>query len=959
MAGRPEARPETDPFPTFFRRATSGAKSARVIAQGVMNARTVTSFGEFRIDAGARRLWRGDQAVQLRPKAWGLLMCLVERAGRVVTRDEIAEVVWPDVAVGDDSITKALRELRAALGDNARTTKYLETLHGVGVRFTPEETPSRNEFVVPAVPRSTRAPTVMAGRAAELSLLNDHLAHAATGERRIVFIAGDGGMGKSTLVQAFLDEAGSAARLLFGQCAERSDVADAYGPLLDALDMARAREPALEEKIGSVAPSWHGLLPGAVRAGADDPPAARMLREGALLIESMAGERTLVVVIEDAHACDAATIDLIATLARRTSQAKLLILVTFRRADAVAARHPVASLCAELESKNLASTIALALLSHEEVSTLVERRLGRTRDLGVLTDFLHMRSEGQPLFLSTLVDFLVSDESVVEVDGVWCLAAPVETLAKVVPNRLISLVDAFLARLSAEDVEMLEAAATAGAEFDARPIAHALEREPAQVEDALDALAPDGRLLRFVAEHAWADGTHGGRYAFRHQLFQAALQARVSPSRRRRIHLRIAERLETGGRGDEARITGDLAMHFAEGGNLPKAVFYLMKSAERANRRGAHRDALALLRQALALAEASPAGEKKAPRILRVLLVTAGTLMLYSGFVTPELGKVLERTTRLSEELGAVPALLMMQISVQVSDLLRSRLDRPVAAAPRLVEMAESLGVAPLYGAACGLSGWASLYAADFPAACDYFGRALALDDSPTAFDAMGTMGSIPDLRMCAFFGRACARLILGDSEGAHADHAQGCARSASGRAGDRAMALAFSAFFHLLAGDVARSAHDAAGLTRSAEEVGGELFWLLAAQIFTVLDAEEPEAGALEQAIAAYLANGYRIAVGGYRAAAASIFLARGELRAADAQLEAAASAPAEPCWEAELHRLRAELLLARGGSTDKAAELFAEAIRIAREQKAQLWEQRAAKSWSTLLPIGRGLPS
>src|SRR5436309_14871671 len=91
-------------------------------------------FPHYHLDLRAGRLWRGDQPVALRPKAWALLCYLAERPGILVTKDELHAAVWGDVVVSDDTLTRTLAELRQMLGDAAQTSRIIETVHRRGLR---------------------------------------------------------------------------------------------------------------------------------------------------------------------------------------------------------------------------------------------------------------------------------------------------------------------------------------------------------------------------------------------------------------------------------------------------------------------------------------------------------------------------------------------------------------------------------------------------------------------------------------------------------------------------------------------------------------------------------------------------------------------------------------------------------------------------------------------------------
>src|SRR5688500_6625115 len=93
------------------------------------------SFGPFRLDAANARLTRGSQAIALQPKAFDVLAYLLEKAGSLVTQEELIDAVWPDTIVGDSSLKSCIRQIRQALGDGVKEPRFIETVHRRGYRF--------------------------------------------------------------------------------------------------------------------------------------------------------------------------------------------------------------------------------------------------------------------------------------------------------------------------------------------------------------------------------------------------------------------------------------------------------------------------------------------------------------------------------------------------------------------------------------------------------------------------------------------------------------------------------------------------------------------------------------------------------------------------------------------------------------------------------------------------------
>jgi DNA-binding winged helix-turn-helix (wHTH) protein len=154
-----------------------------------------------RLDLANERLWYGDQARALRPKTFALLRYLAEHPGQLLTKAALLEAIWPETAVSEVVLSVCIRELRQALGDDAKTPHFIETVHRRGYRFI-----GRLPLGGPSAPHSSAPapPPPLVGREHALQAMHRALATALTGVRQILFVTGEAGLGKTTLVDAFL-----------------------------------------------------------------------------------------------------------------------------------------------------------------------------------------------------------------------------------------------------------------------------------------------------------------------------------------------------------------------------------------------------------------------------------------------------------------------------------------------------------------------------------------------------------------------------------------------------------------------------------------------------------------------------------------------------------------------------------------------------------------------------------
>ena len=170
-----------------------------------------SAAGAVWLDLEREQLWRGDQARHLRPKSFALLRYLVAHPGRVLSKDELVQAVWPETAISDGVLTVSITEIRQALGDAAQAPQYLETVPRRGYRWR-GALPTTAPLPAPAASPSAAPlpPPLPIGREAEVTQLHQWLAQARGGVRQVGFVTGEAGIGKTTVVDAFLAQVAQA-----------------------------------------------------------------------------------------------------------------------------------------------------------------------------------------------------------------------------------------------------------------------------------------------------------------------------------------------------------------------------------------------------------------------------------------------------------------------------------------------------------------------------------------------------------------------------------------------------------------------------------------------------------------------------------------------------------------------------------------------------------------------------
>lgn len=576
-------------------------------------------IGEFRFDPAAQRLWRNDEAIDLVPQVSAVLLFLVERAGQLVTKEEMLQAAWGGVVVSDMALSQAVRRLRTAFGDDARAPRYVETVHRRGFRLVAPVGVASYE-VGPADDAA-----LFVGRESERARLAGLWQAARGAARKVVFIEGEAGIGKTALLRSFLSGlVGVDVRVADARCGEQQGSAEPYMPVLEALDRLARSSPDAVEVLRRYAPTWLVQMPWlldpeearGLKTVLNEATRARMVREMARALEVVSEARPLVLVLEDLHWADQATLDLLGSIARRREAARLMVVATYRPAEAIAYQHPIVGLVRALWTSGACTRIGLSAFDPAEVEAYLAGRFSARRLAATLAERMHARSEGNPLFLVAMVDHLVERGFLAEDGNGWRLARSIEEHdLRDIPYSLREMIELQLSSLERSDLELLQAASVAAVEFRAASVAAALERSGPEgleaVENACERLIARRHLLRATGEQTWPDGTRTATYGFSHQLYRQALYESLPVRHRRRFHQRIGQRLEQAFAGDPRRVATELAMHFHQSGDDARAVAYFVLAARQAHRRFADREAAPLLRNALAHSDALPAGRAR------------------------------------------------------------------------------------------------------------------------------------------------------------------------------------------------------------------------------------------------------------------------------------------------------------------------------------------------------------
>jgi predicted ATPase/DNA-binding winged helix-turn-helix (wHTH) protein len=965
-----------------------------------MKTTQIISFPPFRLDLLSVQLWRDGQRVPIRAKALEVLLYLAGNPDRLITKDELLHTVWAKTHVSKSLPKDYIQELRRVLDDDPKSPKFIETVHGRGYRFiaplsAPEMESNKQQIIATdeeSLMTHDQLPTLLVGRDSELAQLHAWMAKVLRGERQIVFVTGEPGIGKTTLVEAFLQQAAARNRtpIARGQCHEHYGAGEAYMPMLDALThfCRDQRDGVLLTLLSQQAPTWLVQMPSLVSTAdleslqrrIQGATRERMLREMGEALETLTREQPLILVLEDLHWSDYSTLDLITVLAQRTSPAKLLVIATYRPTDVHAKRHPLNTVKHELQMHRQCEELTLGFLKKSAVSDYLAIRFPHNRFPAFLGQAIHRRTEGNPLFMVNMVEYLTNQGLIAQQHGEWEVRASREAIEHSAPTSLRQIIEQHLENLDSQDRRLLEAASVAGAEFTAAAVAGGVSADEEAIEERCASLARTSLFLHFHDYQEWPDGSITGRYSFIHSLYQEVLYNRITPNRRFRLHKSIGEREEAGYRERRGEIAGELALHFERGRDYERAVRYLHVAGENALRRCAYQEAVEHSARALELLKLWPESPKRIQQELPLHATLGVAFIATKGYASTEVEQAYARARELCRQVGETPQLFPILWGLWVMYFVRGKLHTAWELSEQLLRLARDTQDPALLLEAHVAGGLTAVCRGEFATALELLEQGSTLYSTEQHSAHAFVYGQDPGM-VCLSWA-AWALWFLG-----YPDRAQQKCRAALELARrlaypySLAYALGCAAVFHQFRRHAeAVSACARENIALSSEQ--GFTLWLAAGRILLgwALTAQgHPTEGIVEtynglkswQSTGAGFLQSYGFAL------LPEAYQKTGQVDEGLAALTSALTLveqSGEHLWEAELHRLTGELTLQQGASnstlaaslssvqassfksqiskkvTQEAERSFLKALAIARQQQAKSLELRAVMSLSWL---------
>jgi len=789
------------------------------------------------------------------------------------------------------------------------------------------------------------------GRDQEMVQLGRALDLACTGHGQIVAAVGEAGVGKSRLFHEFKILSHADCEILETFSVSHGK-ASAYMPLIDLLksyfeiasddDERKRREKIggkvlmLDRTLEDALPYLFALLGVAENDVLDEMDASIRRRrtldaiKRLLLRESL--NQPLIAMFEDLHWVDSETQGFLNLLADSIGTARILMMVNYRPEY----RH-------QWGAKSYYTQLRLDPLGRESADSLLTTMLGSAPELDPLKRMVVERSEGNPFFIEETVQSMFESGALVR-NGKVSLAQPLSSIR--IPASVKGILAARIDRLSIQEKDLLQTLSIIGKEFPLGLIERVVERDEDDLVPMLSAL----QIGEFVFEQpAFPDI----EYVFKHALTQEVAYDSVLFERRKLIHEKTANALESMYAQQLDEHLPELAYHFSRSANAEKAFDYLFRAGAQARLNSAYGEAVDNLTQAMALLKLMPENSIRDAREIRVIVMLGQALASMRGYLDPELLRLTGRLKELSERITDPEALYMALFARWNVEFSRGNPRGAEEMARRMIAMVSDTDDARL-GSALQLLGVAQIWRGHPALARETFERAVALfnrDLEKSLFSPVDPV--IPNRAHLAWANWMCG---YPDRAQQSADDALALALRLN-RPFSIAFALQYKVSIDHLRQTYTETTPAAENLVSLARENGFPL-WLACGTISIgrmLVDNGEAERGfqLMREALTQIREAGGELLLQFMRVLFADACLAVKSADEGKAALDQALQASEQfdtRMLEPEIHRIRGEFeLLAHDEAA--AEHQFREALRIATAQGAKSWELRAAISLARMM--------
>ncbi len=698
-------------------------------------------FGSYRLEVRERLLLRSGRPVRLRGKVFETLCVLVANHGHLLEKEELMKAIWPDSIVEENNLDHNISVLRRAL-EESPGEKYIETVPRKGYRFVAAvRTPgleatqtatvadmvedrassqaesradwehrlndARCHWAQESVLKGPSVPTNPdtghnVGRQKELAALWKTFEAVGDGAGALVCVGGEPGIGKTTLVEQFLqklDQHKSNCTVVQGRCSERLAGSEAYLPIFEALENLRqaSRGEALDRLLKLVAPTWYVQVAPLwtmadsswteVVKDAKTASRERMKRELNAFFQELSRPRPVVLFLDDLHWADASTIDMLAYAARDLPAMPLMVIVTYRPTEMWLTHHPFVGVRQELQKEGICRELTLEMLTRGDVERYLSLEFPDHQFPTEFSASIFEKTDGSPLFMVDLVRHLREHRTLTDAEGHWKLARPLEMIKGELPESVRSMIQTRIDQMTSEDRDLLAVASIQGQEFDSAVLVDVLDKDPVAVEQRLQTLDRGHSFIRLLQERELPDSTLSLRYRFVHVLYQNAIYGSLTPAQKTAAGKKVALALEGHFPENRPAVAHELALLWELGRDFARAADCFLEAAEHAAALFANEEALALIQRAMKCALKLPA-ECRQPRILAAAN-RSGQLNLTLSRMEAAITDF-ESVERIASELGDVEAEVNAICAAALAQFNLKRMEETLRQAKRAREIARA-----------------------------------------------------------------------------------------------------------------------------------------------------------------------------------------------------------------------------------------------------------------------------
>jgi len=597
-------------------------------------------------------------------------------------------------------------------------------------------TPSPDSETVWSNPQMKRRPV---GREAECAELQASFETVAAGRGRIVCVTGEPGIGKTTVVEEFLDQLSASGKnriVARGRCSERLEGTGAYLPLLEALEGLIRGQGG--EDVGLLmertAPSWRGqIAPFHVDRSVQSEKKAASLEQMKWELKAFFHELSLrhpvVLFLDDLHWSDISTIDLISFLGGKFDQIRILIVSTYRSSEMLLARSPFVQVKLDFQSRGLCHEIALRFFGRDEIERYLACEFPGHNLPQEFPVFIQEKTDGNPLFMVDLISYL-RDRGVIDREGeTWTLMEAIPDIGRELPESMRGMIQRKINQLDAADLRLLTAASVQGHEFDSAVLSRVLDLDSGQVEERLEALDDIHSFVRFVGAKELPDKTLTLGYRFVHGIYQNILYASLKPTRRASLSESTAGALMSFYRDNSHSIAADLALLFKTARKYSSATDYFLLAARNAANVFAYKEAIELSRRGLESLKVLPDSSERTNQEMGLQIILGTSLIAVKGYAAPDVEIAFTRARELCAQSGASPQIFPVLRGLSLFYNNRPRLGEARELGEQLLSIAEerqdtSLYLEALFSLSCTL-----FFMGELSAALAHSERAITLDN--------------------------------------------------------------------------------------------------------------------------------------------------------------------------------------------------------------------------------------